>query len=66
MYFYQINRSLWDDAALYRLMAARARAIADERYSEASSRRKHVDYFTSLKPGGHPLQVTEIRQRTSS
>ena len=41
---------LSDDPDLYRSVAARARAIADERYSEAVSRRKHVDYFTSLAP----------------
>ena len=48
-------RSLWDDAALYASVANRARAIADERYSERVSRRKHLDYFTSLKPGGPPI-----------
>ena len=43
---------LWDDPALYRAIAARAGEIAGERYSEAISRRKHLDYFTSLTPGG--------------
>jgi glycosyltransferase involved in cell wall biosynthesis len=47
--------ALWDDAALYESVASRARHIAGERYSEAVSRRKHVDYFTSLRPGGRPL-----------
>lgn len=47
--------ALWDDPALYKAIAARARRIADERYSEEVSRQKHVDYFTSLKSGGHPL-----------
>ncbi len=42
---------LWDDSALYQSVAARARAIAEERYSEAVSRQKHVRYFTSLTPG---------------
>jgi hypothetical protein len=64
--WYEAICALWDDAALYRSMASRARAIADERYGEALSRRKHIEYFTSLKPGGNPLQDTEIRQRTSS
>jgi glycosyltransferase involved in cell wall biosynthesis len=64
--WYEAICALWDDAALYRSMTSRARAIADERYGEALSRRKHIDYFTSLKPGGNPLQDTEIRQRTSS
>jgi len=36
-------------------MAARGREIADARYSEAVSRKKHLDYFTSLEPGGHPM-----------
>jgi glycosyltransferase involved in cell wall biosynthesis len=44
--------ALWDDAALYRAMAERARQIADERYSERVSRKTHLDYFTSLKPAG--------------
>lgn len=47
--------ALWDDPALYGAMAARARAIAEERYSESVSRRKHVDYFTSLRPGQRPF-----------
>ena len=49
---------LWDDAALYQSVAARARQIADERYSEAISRQKHIDYFTSLKPGCRPFTST--------
>ena len=52
--------ALWDDPVLYGSMAARARAIADERYSEASSRRKHVDYFASLTPDGHPCRPPEF------
>jgi hypothetical protein len=47
--------ALWDDAALYDEVATRAHAIAQERYSEAVSRRKHVDYFTSLTPGRNPI-----------
>jgi glycosyltransferase involved in cell wall biosynthesis len=47
--------ALWDTPALYEAMAARARQIADERYSEPVSRRKHLDYFVSLKPGGQPI-----------
>jgi glycosyltransferase involved in cell wall biosynthesis len=47
--------ALWDDTALYAAMAVRAREIADVRYSEAVSRKQHVDYFTSLTPGAYPL-----------
>jgi glycosyltransferase involved in cell wall biosynthesis len=50
--------ALWDDPAHYRALAERARQIAGERYSEKVSRQKHVEYFTSLKPGGHPLADT--------
>ena len=64
--WYEAVCALWDDPALYGSMAARARAIADERYSEALSRRKHVDYFASLTPDGHPLQAAALRQRASS
>jgi glycosyltransferase involved in cell wall biosynthesis len=48
---------LWDDRALYESIAARARQIADERYSESVSRRTHVEYFTSLTPGGEPIRA---------
>ena len=47
--------ALWDDAALYEDLAARAALIAEARYSEAVSRSRHVDYFTSLKPGVRPF-----------
>jgi glycosyltransferase involved in cell wall biosynthesis len=53
--WYDAVCALWDDPALYRSMAARARRIAEERYSEKISRMKHVDYFTSLKSGGGPI-----------
>ena len=44
--------ALWDDLTLYQRMATRARQIAEERYSEQASRKQHVDYLTSLGPGG--------------
>jgi glycosyltransferase involved in cell wall biosynthesis len=47
--------ALWDDPALYQAMAARARQISEERYTEAVSRRTHVDFFTSLKTGNSPI-----------
>jgi glycosyltransferase involved in cell wall biosynthesis len=43
---------LWDDPTLYQRVATRARQIAAERYSEPVSRPQHVDYLTSLRPGG--------------
>src|SRR5262245_18337283 len=46
---------LWDEAYIYLSVGARARAIADERYSEVVSRKKHLDYFTSLTPRARPL-----------
>ena len=54
--WYEAVCALWDDAALYQSMGARARQIADERYSEDVSRKRHVDYFTSLKTGGRPTR----------
>lgn len=47
--------ALWDDPTLYQAVATRAHQIAEERYSERVSRRKHLDYFTSLKPGACPI-----------
>jgi glycosyltransferase involved in cell wall biosynthesis len=43
--------ALWDDKSLYDAIAARARQIADARYSEDVSRHLHVAYFTRLEPG---------------
>ena len=54
--WYEAVCALWDDPILYRSVAARARHIAEERYSEVVSRKQHVDYFTSLKPGGRPIR----------
>ena len=53
--WYEAVCALWDDAALYRAVAVRAHQIAEARYSERVSRKKHVEYFTSLKPGGRPI-----------
>lgn len=47
--------ALWDDPALYDLVARRARGIAEVRYSEEVSRRRHVDYFTSRTPRQGPI-----------
>jgi glycosyltransferase involved in cell wall biosynthesis len=46
--WYEAVCAVWDDPALYHAMADRAQAIAHERYSETVSRRKHLDYFSSL------------------
>jgi glycosyltransferase involved in cell wall biosynthesis len=59
--WYDAVCALWDDPDLYRRVAERARALAGERYSETVSRQRHVDYFTSLTPGGRP-----ISRRTAS
>ena len=53
--WYDAVCALWDDPELYRAVAARAHQIAGARYGENVSRKKHVDYFTSLKPGGRPI-----------
>jgi glycosyltransferase involved in cell wall biosynthesis len=50
--------ALWDSPAHYDAVAAQARRIAADRYSEQSSRRKHVDYFSSLRAGGCPVERT--------
>ncbi|MGH9348719.1 MAG: glycosyltransferase [Vicinamibacterales bacterium] len=50
--WYDAVCALWDDPALYALVAARARAIAEERYSEHVSRKRHLEYFTTLTPDG--------------
>jgi len=54
--WYDAVCALWDDQTLYQSIARRARQIAEERYSEQVSRKQHVGYFTSLQPGGHPIQ----------
>lgn len=54
---------VWDDPALYESIASRARGIAEERYGEAVSRRRHLDYFSSLTPGARSLADTPIRVR---
>jgi glycosyltransferase involved in cell wall biosynthesis len=59
--WYDAVCALWDDPELYRAIAVRARQIADERYSEEVSRRQHVDYFTSLRPGGRPIESPTVR-----
>jgi glycosyltransferase involved in cell wall biosynthesis len=42
---------LWDDPELYASAAQRGRLLAEQRYCEAVSRQKHLQYFTSLEPG---------------
>jgi glycosyltransferase involved in cell wall biosynthesis len=53
--------ALWDDPAFYTAVAARGRAIAEQRYAETVSRQKHVDYFTSLTPAGGALAGSRSR-----
>jgi glycosyltransferase involved in cell wall biosynthesis len=52
--WYRAICDLWDDQTIYASIATRARQIADERYTEAVSRQKHVDYFTSLRAQAVP------------
>jgi len=61
--WYEAVCALWDDADLYHSISVRAGQIADERYSEAVSRRQHVDYFTSLTPGARSLARTSKATR---
>lgn len=49
--WYQVVCDLWDNATLYDAVAARARTIAEQRYAEEVSRKRHLEYFTSLKSG---------------
>jgi glycosyl transferase family 1 len=54
--WYEAVCALWDDATLYQSVGARAHQIAEARYSEIVSRKRHVDYFTSLTTGGRPIR----------
>jgi glycosyltransferase involved in cell wall biosynthesis len=63
--WYEAVCTLWDNGDWYRSVATRARQIADERYSEEVSRRKHVDYFTSLRPGNGPFTEAAARRLKS-
>jgi glycosyltransferase involved in cell wall biosynthesis len=53
--WYRAVCALWDDPRLYDRLGARGRRIAEERYSEAVSSKRHVDYFTALRPGNSPF-----------
>jgi glycosyltransferase involved in cell wall biosynthesis len=56
--WYDAVCALWDDSALYASVAARARQIATARFSEEISRRRHVEYFTSLASRGYPIDTS--------
>jgi glycosyltransferase involved in cell wall biosynthesis len=53
--WYDAVCALWDDPSLYAAVSSRAAALAQQRYAEDVSCKLHVDYFTSLEPGGRPL-----------
>ena len=55
--WYDAVCALWDDGSLYGAVASKAREIAHDRFSEAISRKKHVEYFCSLTSGGAPLSA---------
>ena len=57
--------ALWDDPALYRAVAGRAREIAQIRYAEPVSRRRHLEYFTSLRPRHAPIAARPHRDPPS-
>ena len=61
--WYEAVTSLWDDAALYRAMSARARQIADESVTTNVCLEKALDYFASLKPGGCPVHFAATRRQ---
>jgi glycosyltransferase involved in cell wall biosynthesis len=54
--------ALLDDAALYESMAARGRAVAAARYAEEVSRRRHLEYFTSLTAGHAPFDRSQSNE----
>jgi glycosyltransferase involved in cell wall biosynthesis len=54
--WYEAVCGLWDDPSLYQAIALRARHLAEARYGEETSRRVHVGYFTSLRPGGRVIE----------
>jgi glycosyltransferase involved in cell wall biosynthesis len=56
--WYEAVCALWDDAPLYEAMAARGRAMAAARYAEDVSRKRHVEYFTSLTAGHAPFDTS--------
>jgi hypothetical protein len=61
--WFQAVCALWDDRSHYETVSTRGRQIAEERYSEEVSRRRHVGYFTGLKAGGSPFGATTISPR---
>ena len=56
-YWFEAVCQLWDESAHYQAVSDRARRIAEDRYSEAGSRMRHVEYFEALKPGGSPIDI---------
>ena len=46
---------LWDDPRAYDRLGAHGRAIAGDRYSEATARARHLEYFTTLDPRATPF-----------
>jgi len=54
--------ALWDDPTLYQDIAARARRIAEERYSEHVLRERHLSYFTAPRPTGPCIDIDRACQ----
>jgi len=50
--WYDAVCALWDDPAAYAAAAARARAAGERLYGEPVLKRRYLEYFESLRPGG--------------
>ncbi len=46
------SASFWDDPEKYAAASRVAREAAERLYGEAAQRRRYLEYFESLKPGG--------------
>jgi glycosyltransferase involved in cell wall biosynthesis len=56
--------ALWDDANLYRSLAARARRLGEMYYGEARSRAQHLEFFTSVTSSHRSTGLPPIRDES--
>jgi glycosyltransferase involved in cell wall biosynthesis len=47
---------LWDDPARYEEASTLARQVGERLYSEETLKRRYLDYFQALRPGGRPFE----------